>query len=71
MRKLLLTAVLFIAGCASRGYRGTEGGYTLYRSRMMTPQGVLSDRHLDRPFGERSDPDESQYLSDSYSSWQP
>jgi len=67
MRKLAIAVVLLIAGCASRGYRGTEGGYTLYRSRMMSPEGVPADEPLDRPGGVEAPPD----LFEAYDVWRP
>ena len=49
MRKIMIAILLLSAGCAARGYRDAEARYTVYRSHKMTPDGVLTDRHLDRP----------------------
>jgi hypothetical protein len=72
MRKLLtIVCLLACAGCASQGYRGDEGTYTVYRSRKMTPEGALSDRHLDRPSLVFRDADGSPSLMESYTADRP
>ncbi len=68
MRKLMMTVLLLSAGCAARGYRDTEAPYTVYRSHKMTPEGVLSDRHLDRPEIYSRDVAGEPSLYESYSS---
>ena len=69
MRKLILTGLLLlVAGCAFEGYRREDGGYTLYRSRMMSPEGGASDEDSQWTFP-RSDTTRS--LFDAYDAWQP
>ena len=40
MKKALVAVILLasLTGCSPHSYRSDTGGYTLYRSRMMTPE---------------------------------
>ena len=68
MRKLAIAVVLLFAGCASEGYRGKDGGYSLYRSRMMSPKGAVADEDLEWPYPHGG---VTQSLFDAYDTWQP
>jgi hypothetical protein len=68
MRTLLLTGLLLlVAGCAAESDRGRDDGYTLYRSRMMSPEGGTRDEDLEWPFGRHR----NESLFDAYDAWQP
>jgi len=70
MRKLLLTGLLLlVAGCGGQGYRSRDGGYTYYRSRMMSPQGGASEEELTQMYPSR-DGDTVHSLFDAYDAWQ-
>ena len=59
--------LLLLGGCASQGYQGTDSTYTLYRSRMMSPEGVPADEPPDWP----DDPEVPKSLFERYDAWQP
>ncbi len=76
MKRLLLIVVLTGLGCSRQGYQ-RDGGYTLYRSRMMMPESAGSRARLSppptgRPL-DRDDPlpGESQNLFDAHSTLRP
>jgi hypothetical protein len=69
MRKLILTGLLLlVVGCASDRDRSQGSEYTLYRSRMMSPQGGVADEDLAWPYPHGG---MTQSLFDAYDAWQP